>query len=163
MVLIGVCILFLNDLLRYSIISVQIANRTAWALQDIVDHSNGASSQRSPAHRFTAVSPPPLALTAGLGVKQLHIRITFQLSTILSSLFCCQTLTTTAGALTLEQWITWRTCTGCKSGPARRSSPLTTVKTARASFEKAARCTFWNVNHDVHFQYSTWGSCSAFR
>lgn len=87
-----------------------------------MDHFTGASSQRCHAHRFTAVSPPPppLALSPVLRVKQLHIRITFQRSTSLSGLFCCQTLTTAAGALALEQrfraanaWIT------CRAGKAQ--------------------------------------------
>lgn len=113
-------------------------------------NSNGASSQRCLAHRFTAVSPPPLALSPVLRVKQLHIRITFQCSTSLSSLFCCQTLNDCGGTYartTVSSSRCLDIVQGCKSAtPAqRRSSPRTSVKMGAGEFPNAAKCAFRNV------------------
>lgn len=108
-------------------------------------NSNGASSQRCLAHRFTAVSPPPpLALSPVLRVKQLHIRITFQCSTSLSSLFCCQTLNDCGG--TYARTTVWSgrcldIVQGCKSATQtqRRSSPRTSVKMGAGKFSKSSQ------------------------
>lgn len=108
-------------------------------------NSNGASSQRCLAHRFTAASPPPpLALSPVLRVKQLHIRITFQCSTSLSSLFCCQTLNDCGG--TYARTTVWSgrcldIVQGCKTAtPAqRRSSPRTSVKMGAGEFSKSSQ------------------------
>lgn len=124
-------------------------------------NSNGASSQRCLAHRFTAVSPPPpLALSPVLRVKQLHIRITFQCSTSLSSLFCCQTLNDCGGTYartTVSSGRCLDIVQGCKSAAPALISSNICENGSRRIFKKQPNAHFGTLPalHSHVFIYST--------